>query len=70
MHHDIRATHGPDCTVHLFPALPNSLAVEVGRVLLPKADPAIRVYDRNVSGFVPALWLNRLIPPAATAVGA
>jgi len=43
----IRKAHGARATVHVFPALPNSLAVEFGRVLLPKADPRIEVYDLN-----------------------
>lgn len=43
----IRAAHGAKPTVHVFPALPNSLAVEFGRVLLPKSDPMIVVYDLN-----------------------
>ncbi len=50
--HDIRATYGPDVEVHLFPAIPNSVAIECGRRLLPKADPTIHVYDRTTSGFV------------------
>lgn len=55
----IRERHGPSVLVHLLPALPNSFAVEVGRVLLPKADPKIRVYDRNSNapGFTFALDL-------------
>jgi hypothetical protein len=48
--HDIRSAHGPGVRVHLFPAVPNSVAVECGKVLLPKADPEIKVYDRNKSG--------------------
>lgn len=31
--------------VHLFPAMPLSLAVELGRQVLPKADPPIDVWD-------------------------
>jgi hypothetical protein len=48
--HDIRRVHGPGVQVHLFPAVPNSVAVECGKVRLPEADPAIRVYDSNRGG--------------------
>lgn len=41
----IRDIHGPACEIHLFPAVPNAVAVEVGRLLLPKADPRLHVYD-------------------------
>lgn len=55
----MRAAHGAEVTVHVFPALPNSLAVEFGRALLPKADPRIEVYDlnREHGGWVHALTL-------------
>lgn len=43
----IRERHGAGVTAHVFPALPNSLAVEFGRVLLPKTDPHMVVYDFN-----------------------
>jgi hypothetical protein len=54
----IRAKHG-ETRVHLFPAIPNSVAVEFGRRLLPKADPALAVYDfnRKLNGFAFALDL-------------
>jgi hypothetical protein len=44
---EIRRVHGSRVRVHLFGALPNSLAIEFGRRLLPKIDPPIRVYDRS-----------------------
>ena len=43
----IKACHGEDRTMHVFPALPVSAAVELGRVLMPKADVPCLVYDRN-----------------------
>ncbi|MBT9395054.1 SAVED domain-containing protein [Hymenobacter sp. NST-14] len=43
----IRATHGEKCEVHVFPAVPNSVAVEMGRALLPKVDPPMHIYNRN-----------------------
>lgn len=55
----LRTTHGGDMTLHVFPALPNSLAVQFGRILLPKSDPRIEVYDLNRAqgGWVHALTL-------------
>jgi hypothetical protein len=44
---EIREVHGESCEIHLFPAVPNSVAVEIGRSLLPKSDPGLVVYDHN-----------------------
>lgn len=43
----IKKTHGEDAQLHLFPAIPVSAAVEVGRVWMPKADLSFHVYDQN-----------------------
>lgn len=43
----IKKRHGEAATIHLFPAVPVSIAVEIGRVWMPKADLPIRVYDQN-----------------------
>lgn len=43
----IKAAHGEDATLSLFPAVPVSAAVEVGRVWMPKADLPFWVYDQN-----------------------
>jgi hypothetical protein len=53
----IKATHGQDATIHVFPALPVSAAVEVGRVWMPKADLPLVVYDqqRQSKGFTAVL---------------
>jgi hypothetical protein len=55
----IKAVHGQDTPLHVFPALPVSAAVEVGRVVMPKADMAMFIYDqsRDRGGFVEALRL-------------
>ncbi|MYZ42505.1 SAVED domain-containing protein [Schauerella aestuarii] len=57
----IKAFHGESATINIFPALPNSAAVEVGRVVMPKADLPLRIYDQNrsVGGFIPTLIINR-----------
>lgn len=56
---EIRAAHGEDCEIHLFPAIPNAIAVEIGRSILPKSDPRIVTYDHDKkrSGFNPILTL-------------
>lgn len=55
----IRATHGEDSVAHVFPATPNSIAVEMGRGLLPKSHPKLEVWDyqRDSGGYVHALSL-------------
>jgi len=56
----IKARHGDRVVVHVFPALPASLAVETGRVWMPKADPELRIYDQQRdSGFVYALTVGQ-----------
>jgi len=53
----VKAVHGEHETLHVFPALPVSAAVELGRVWMPKADLPMLIYDQNRSrdGFAPAL---------------
>ncbi|MBB4635970.1 SAVED domain-containing protein [Longimicrobium terrae] len=53
----LREQHGENCEVHLFPAVPNAIAVEIGRSLLPKVDPRLVIYDpgKMRSGFAPTL---------------
>jgi len=43
----IKAAHGQDTPLHVFPALPVSAAIEVGRVTMPKADMPMVIYDQN-----------------------
>ncbi|MCW5966022.1 MAG: SAVED domain-containing protein [Bryobacterales bacterium] len=56
----IKATYGSSETLHLFPACGVSVAVELGRVRMPKADMPWQVYDENTSrgGFIPALTIT------------
>lgn len=56
----IKARHGEAATIHIFPAMPVSAAVEVGRVWMPKADLPLVVYDQNrrLGGFVRALEIG------------
>ncbi|KKX51796.1 SAVED domain-containing protein [Sphingobacterium sp. IITKGP-BTPF85] len=56
----IKKNHSQDTTLHIFPAIPISLAVEVGRVWMPKADLALKIYDQNskLGGFVETIFLK------------
>jgi hypothetical protein len=55
----IKAMHGQSAMLHVFPAMPVSLAVELGRVRMPKADMPWLVYDQVNArgGFVRALTI-------------
>lgn len=44
---DIKLAHGETVTVHVFPAVPVSIAVEAGRSWQPKAHPPLTIYDQN-----------------------
>lgn len=57
---EIREKHGSDCEIHLFPAVPVSVAVTCGKELLPKVDPKIHVYDfdNERGGFISTLTIN------------
>ncbi|MBX7198329.1 MAG: SAVED domain-containing protein [Rhodospirillaceae bacterium] len=56
IYNDIKTTHGEDALIHVFPAIPVSCAVELGRVRMPKADLPLRVYDQTAgAGFRPRL---------------
>jgi len=58
----IKAKHGESTVIHLFPAVPVSVAVEIGRIWMPKADLPIKVYEqnRNVGGFMPVMNLENI----------
>jgi len=57
---NIKALHGQSTTIHIFPAMPAALAVEFGRVRMPKADLPLLIYDENrgAGGFQPALTIG------------
>jgi hypothetical protein len=56
----IKAVHGQGTMLHIFPAAPVSVAVELGRIRMPKADMPWQVYDQSnaLGGFVPALSIS------------
>lgn len=51
---EIKKNHGQDAVLNIFPAMPISLAVQLGRVWMPKADISMTIYDQNyaLGGFV------------------
>lgn len=56
----VERDHGRIPTVSVFPAVPVSAAVTVGRVLMPDVSPALDVFDRGESGqFFRALTVRR-----------
>lgn len=70
----IKTEHGESSILHIFPAIPVSIAVEIGRVWMPKADLPMMIYDqnRNLGGFVPAFSVPSLVeipsPPCKASV--
>lgn len=55
----IKAHHGEGRAINVFPVLPASLAVETGRVWMPKADLAMLIYDQQPrKGFEPTLVIK------------
>jgi len=43
----IKTKHGESAVIHLFPAVPVSIAIEIGRVRMPKADMPLIIYDQS-----------------------
>lgn len=54
---EIKRVHGQEAILNIFPAMPVSLAVQLGRVWMPKADLSMTIFDQNraVRGFVKAI---------------
>ena len=42
---EIKLVHGENAIINVFPAVPVSIAVEIGRVRMPKADLPFKLYD-------------------------
>jgi hypothetical protein len=57
----INSRHGQTTTLHVFPVAGVSLAVEFGRVRMPKAHAPWVIYDQNnqLGGFVPILDIGK-----------
>lgn len=59
IYNEIKARHGEGKIINLFPVMPASLAVETGRVWMPKADLELLVYDQmRERGFVPTFSIG------------
>jgi SMODS-associated and fused to various effectors sensor domain len=43
----IKAVHGQNSELHVFPAMAITLAIETGRVWMPKSDLPLIIYDQN-----------------------
>lgn len=56
----IKSAHGENAEIHIFPVLPVSAAVEVGRVWMPKADLPLVIYDqvRGHGGFADRIRID------------
>lgn len=56
----IKAEHGQDTTLHMFPAISAAYAVELGRIRQAKADLPFKIYDQNnkAGGFISALTIR------------
>lgn len=52
--------HGDDAVIHIFPAMPISAAIELGRVRQPKADLPFIIYDQNreLGGFIETIKIG------------
>lgn len=60
---EIKARHGEGHVINIFPVMPASLAVETGRVWMPKADLEMLIYDQmRDRGFVPTLSIGGPAP--------
>lgn len=59
IYNEIKSAHGENAVIHVFPAIPVSAAVELGRVWMPKADLPLIIYDKRPSeGFVARLRIE------------
>ncbi|NOU58888.1 SAVED domain-containing protein [Marinifilum caeruleilacunae] len=57
---EIKAKHGQDTVLNIFPSMPVATAVELGRVWMPKADMGMLIYDQNSKrkGFVKTIEIK------------
>jgi hypothetical protein len=56
---EIKITAASDGKIHVFPAVPISPAIEIGRVRMPKADLPLIIYDQvKDRGFLPRLEIS------------
>ncbi len=57
---EIKEKHGKKCQIHLFGAIPTSVAIVCGREVLHDVDPKILVYEHvyEQNGYTPAIIIN------------
>lgn len=57
---EIKLIHGENTEIHVFPAIPVSAAIELGRIWMPKADLALAIFDqdRQSGEFIERLKIN------------
>ncbi|MCG2781007.1 MAG: SAVED domain-containing protein [Weeksellaceae bacterium] len=60
---EIKRLHGQEAILNIFPAVPVSLAVQLGRVWMPKADLSMKIYDQNfaLGGFVETIEIQHYL---------
>lgn len=59
LYDNIKSVNGEDAEIHVFPAVPVSVAIELGRVRMPKSDLPLVMYDNIIEkGFVPRLRIG------------
>lgn len=58
----IKAIHGQEVVINVFPAMPVSAAIELGRVWMPKSDLPMIIYDHNYKrdGFYKTISISNL----------
>lgn len=52
------AKHGHFSELHLFPTAPTTIAISCGMEVIPKAHPALKIYDNVKGSFIPAITVN------------
>ena len=57
---EIKSRYEAQTPIHIFPAMPVAIAIELGRAWMPKADMPLIIYDENTanSGFFKALEIK------------
>lgn len=57
---EIKFEYGSKTTLHIFPAMPIAISIELGRYWMPKADMPLVIYDENKlnEGFFKAIEIN------------
>lgn len=56
----MKKVHGEDSVINVFLAVPVSIAIEIGRVWMPKADLPMKIWDENKScgGFIETITIS------------